>query len=122
MWNLTAPECIGVLQFPEGSSAPQAAYDPCGLIFAVTACIGDANLVKLFDARSFEQGPFTTFTLTHETVATALQQKVAGMTRKVATSLSRAQWLNLKFSPNGANILVSTDVGVVIILDAYDCK
>eukprot|EP00611_Tribonema_gayanum_P009646 TRINITY_DN1946_c0_g1_i2.p1 TRINITY_DN1946_c0_g1~~TRINITY_DN1946_c0_g1_i2.p1 ORF type:complete len:378 (+),score=134.34 TRINITY_DN1946_c0_g1_i2:125-1135(+) len=122
LWNLSAPECLGVLQFPLNSSAPHVAYDPSGLVFAATASIGAANFIKLYDARNYEQGPFNTYTLQHNMVADFLCKRLKNIQRQQAQALARARWTNLKFSADGMNILVSTDASLIIMLDAYECS
>lgn len=122
LWNLSAPECLGMLQFPLNSGAPHVAYDPQGLVFAATASIGAANIIKLYDARNYEQGPFNTYSLDHDVVTAFLVEKLKNIQRQQAQALARARWTNLKFSANGLNILVSTDASLIVMLDAYDCS
>ncbi|CAM9697235.1 unnamed protein product, partial [Phaeothamnion confervicola] len=56
LWELSQSASVGLLRFPPGSSAPQVAYDPQGLVFVATAAVGESNLVKLYDARKVSCG------------------------------------------------------------------
>jgi COMPASS component SWD2 len=57
LWDLRSPACKGVLH-TQGITQPFAAFDPGGLIFV--AATADKTL-KLYDVRSYDKGPFTTF-------------------------------------------------------------
>lgn len=47
--------CQGVVKCP---AQPSAAFDEQGLVFAVAA---DSGIIKLYDVRSYDKGPFATF-------------------------------------------------------------
>ncbi len=57
LWALNSPQCVGLLRTGTKGARPVLAYDPQGLVFAV----GAAASVRLYDSRSFENGPFATF-------------------------------------------------------------
>ncbi|KAK9787371.1 hypothetical protein WJX73_005201 [Symbiochloris irregularis] len=60
LWDLRANQCQGYLRTP---GPPCAAFDQQGLVF----CVGiDSGILKLYDARNFQQGPFSTFTISAE--------------------------------------------------------
>ncbi|CAM9318624.1 unnamed protein product [Choristocarpus tenellus] len=120
LWHLTRPQCMAVLQFPVNSGAPHVAYDQQGLVFAATASLGAANIIKLYDARNYGKGPFDTFTLMHDTVTKFLVRKIPTMQPQLAQTLARAKWMSMKFSVDGQNILVTTDSSVILMLDAYE--
>jgi len=92
LWDLKSSNCQGLMQL---SSRPIAAFDPEGLIFA--AGIG-SEVVKLYDLRSFDKGPFTTFTLVGE---------------------QNCEWTNMKFSPDGKSILIMTNSNFMRLIDAF---
>jgi COMPASS component SWD2 len=73
---------------------PVVSFDPQGLIFAVAM---DVNNVKLFDLRSFEKGPFSSFLVAHNPV----------------------EWTGMKFSGDGKYILLSTTTNLIFLLDAF---
>jgi len=57
LWDLRSNQCQGLVQCP---SPPTAAFDQQGLVF----CIGsDSGVLKLYDVRSYDKGPFDTFTV-----------------------------------------------------------
>uniref|UniRef100_A0A915EUF9 Uncharacterized protein n=1 Tax=Ditylenchus dipsaci TaxID=166011 RepID=A0A915EUF9_9BILA len=92
LWDLRVNNCQGLMQLP---SRPIAAFDPEGLIFA--AGIG-SEIVKLYDLRSFDKGPFNTFTIVRE---------------------ESVEWTGMKFSPDGKSILVTTNGNFMRLIDAF---
>ena len=77
------------------NSRPVAAFDPEGLIFATGI---NSESVKLYDLRSYDKGPFSTFKLERE---------------------KDCDWTEMKFSPDGKLILISTNGSVIRLLDAF---
>jgi WD40 repeat protein len=57
LWDLRSAACTGVMRT---GAAPATAWDHQGLVFGV---VTDDGIVKMFDAKSYDQGPFVTFTL-----------------------------------------------------------
>lgn len=94
LWDLRSSNCQGLMQI---SSRPIAAFDPEGLIFA--AGIG-SEIVKLYDLKSFDKGPFATFNL-------------------VSDSRDDCEWTGMKFSPDGKSILVMTNSKFMRLIDAF---
>ena len=95
----------GRLGLSENSSTALAAFDPQGLVFAVGT--GSKHL-RLYDARNWERGAFSTFELSPAP--------------PLGTSVT---WNNLQFSPDGKEILItlnsepsSSTSG--ILLDSFD--
>uniref|UniRef100_A0A3B3ZPA4 Twinfilin n=1 Tax=Periophthalmus magnuspinnatus TaxID=409849 RepID=A0A3B3ZPA4_9GOBI len=72
LWDLRSPNCQGLMHLQE--------------------------MVKLYDLRSFDKGPFATFKLQYERTC---------------------EWTGLKFSNDGKLILLSTNGGALRILDAF---
>nr|CAG4636208.1 EOG090X073E [Eubosmina coregoni]SVE69830.1 EOG090X073E [Eubosmina coregoni] len=92
LWDLRSPNCQGLMHL---SSRPVAAFDPEGLIFAAGV---NSESVKLYDLRSFDKGPFASFRVPQE---------------------KNFEWTGLKFSPDGKTILLSTNGGVIRLVDAF---
>uniref|UniRef100_A0A914I8K6 Uncharacterized protein n=1 Tax=Globodera rostochiensis TaxID=31243 RepID=A0A914I8K6_GLORO len=93
LWDLKSSNCQGLMQLV---SRPIAAFDPEGLIFG--AGIGN-DVIKLYDLRSFDKGPFNTF--------------------KINDTGLGCNWTGMKFSPDGKSILIMTDGNVLRLVDAY---
>ncbi|XP_013794751.1 WD repeat-containing protein 82-like [Limulus polyphemus] len=92
LWDLRSPNCQGLMHL---SGQPVANFDPEGLIFAV-GVTGEG--VKLYDLRSFDKGPFTTFKVPHN---------------------KDCEWTGLKFSPDGKSLLISTNGQALHLIDAF---
>ena len=71
------------------TGAALGAFDPQGLVFAVAT---GSKYLRLYDARNWERGAFTTFELTNPE----------------SSSGSTGTWSNLQFSPDGKEILIGT--------------
>ena len=91
-----------------GDSTAFAAFDPQGLIFAVGT---GSKYLRLYDARNWERGAFSTFELSPSP----------------SPGNCAVHWTNLQFSPDGKEILVTlnsdSSVGSVtsgIVLDSFD--
>ncbi|XP_043233110.1 WD repeat-containing protein 82-like isoform X2 [Amphibalanus amphitrite] len=92
LWDLRSPNCQGLMHL---SGRPVAAFDPEGLIFAAGV---NSESLKLYDLRSFDKGPFTTFKLSQE---------------------KECDWTGVKFSPDGKTLLVSTNGSIIRLVDAF---
>ncbi|XP_067361342.1 twinfilin-1-like isoform X3 [Channa argus] len=93
IWDLRAPNCQGLTN-PLGK--PVCSFDPDGLIFAAGV---ESQAIKLYDLRAFDKGPFASF----------------------ETRFSRVcDWTGLKFSNDGKQILISTNGGMIRVLNAFD--
>lgn len=96
LWDVRTNVCCGVMRT---GAAPVAAWDHQGLVFGVVTSDG---VLKLFDARGYDQGPFDTVAFGPTGPAGAPQR---------ATSLA--------FSLDGKQILVKAG-DVALVLDAYN--
>ena len=99
VWDVRSQDACGKVH---ASGSPIVAYDPKGLIFGITYCDKAMRTkVKLFDARSYDDGPFLEFAL---------------------DNVSQAPPTCLKFSSDGEYFaLVNTDVNPSVgIYDAYE--
>ncbi|KAG9336058.1 hypothetical protein JZ751_003324 [Albula glossodonta] len=92
LWDLRSPNCQGLMHL---QGKPVCSFDPEGLIFAAGV---NSEMVKLYDLRSFDKGPFATFKLQYDRTC---------------------EWTGLKFSNDGKLILVSTNGGTLRLLDAF---
>ncbi|XP_072025757.1 WD repeat-containing protein 82-like isoform X2 [Amphiura filiformis] len=92
LWDLRSPNCQGMMNL---QGRPVASFDPDGLIFA---CGINSEMVKLYDLRSYDKGPFTTFKLQQD---------------------RDCDWTSLKFSNDGKKILISTNGAVIRLVDAF---
>ncbi|XP_063713618.1 WD repeat-containing protein 82-B-like [Symsagittifera roscoffensis] len=92
LWDLRSTNCQGLMNLP---GRPVAAFDPEGLIFAAGI---NSEMIKLYDLRSFDKGPFSTF---------RLQQDKA------------CDWTGMKFSNDGKMILISTSGSIIRLVDAF---
>jgi COMPASS component SWD2 len=75
---------------------PVTSFDPEGLIFAAGI---ESRQLKLYDLRTFDKGPFATF--------------------RVRQDLPNCEWTGIKFSSDGKKILISTTVGQLKLIDAF---
>eukprot|EP00899_Mesostigma_viride_P007457 jgi/Mesvir1/16712/Mv15103-RA.1 len=96
LWDLRSTACQGLLRL---QGRPSASFDHQGLVFAVTSQPG---VLKLFDVRSYNKGPFDTF---------AVQTSASPSSSPAITSI--------KFSQDGKLILASTMESHHMVLDAY---
>ncbi|KAM8964670.1 WD repeat-containing protein 82-like [Sarcophilus harrisii] len=93
LWDLRSPNCQGLMHL---QGKPVCSFDPEGLIFAVGI---NSEMVKLYDLRSFDRGPFATFRMQQE---------------------NTCEWTGLKFSKDGKFILLSTNGHVIRLIDAFN--
>ncbi|KAA0201536.1 hypothetical protein HAZT_HAZT005428 [Hyalella azteca] len=92
LWDLRSPNCQGTMYT---GGRPVAAFDPEGLIFAAGI---NSETIKLYDLRSFDKAPFSTFEMNQE---------------------KDCDWTGLKFSPDGRSILISTNGSMIRLVDAF---
>eukprot|EP01121_Diplochlamys_sp_Union-15-3_P015288 TRINITY_DN5025_c0_g2_i2.p1 TRINITY_DN5025_c0_g2~~TRINITY_DN5025_c0_g2_i2.p1 ORF type:complete len:208 (-),score=19.74 TRINITY_DN5025_c0_g2_i2:4-627(-) len=92
LWDLRSNACQGLLR---RTGRPVVSFDPAGIIFAVAH---DTNTIKLYDIRTFDKAPFSTFQLDYPAI----------------------EWRTLKFSYHGKYLLASTNKNIIFLLDAFD--
>ncbi|XP_065668810.1 WD repeat-containing protein 82 isoform X2 [Hydra vulgaris] len=93
LWDLRSNSCQGIMHV---SGRPVTSFDPEGLIFAAGV---DSEVIRLYDIRTFDKGPFATFNLP---LADAGIELTA-----------------IKFSNDGKKFIVPTTNGSVYLLDAF---
>lgn len=62
----------------------------------VFACVSDPSCVRLFDMRSYQQGPFASFSL-----------------------IGPPYWNQVEFSPDGTLLALSSPSNMTVLLDAF---
>jgi COMPASS component SWD2 len=95
LWDLRASKAIGSLS----TKAPNVScYDPQGQVFALAS---ESRIVRLFDARNYDKGPFASF-------------EVVDSYRPDVT------WSAISFSPDGSEFIISTKHNVAYVLDSFE--
>ncbi|CAM0135111.1 unnamed protein product [Umbelopsis sp. WA50703] len=97
LWDLRSSSCQGLLHT---SGTPTVAFDPSGLTFAVGL---NSETIKMYDVKTFDKGPFATWTLTDP-------QNPHGF----------SSWTSLKFTNDGKHILVTTTGNTHYLVDAFE--
>lgn len=96
LWDIRTPNAQHAhTDLPE---APLIGWHPSNLMFGVG--LPDANIIRLFDIRGMESGSFAKFIFNPDL----------------------SKWTSLKFSPDGNQILVSTNGSTVRIIDSFTGK
>lgn len=96
LWDLRIETCLGLLQTP---GWPVASFDQQGLIFAVGV---DPGVIKLYDIKKYESGPFDTFSISDEN-----------------NSKTPSPFSHLKFSNDGKYMLAVAE-GKIYYIDAFN--
>ena len=122
MWNLASPSTIAKLQLPSSTERLFASYDAGGLIFGVL-CFGTRlkyHSLKLYDARSFEQGPFQDIAPKSHLIESALSKlpNVSIFPRGLQTP----QWSDFAFSNDGLRILVNNQSEYLYVIDSFNAE
>ena len=92
LWDLRTPVCSGALR---ASRTPTCAWDQQGLVFAAAS---DEGVVKMFDARAYEAGPFAAFSF---------------------PAVGGGHATHLGFSLDGKQLVVGVG-GCAVVLDAFE--
>ncbi|KAL1934653.1 hypothetical protein VTP01DRAFT_6835 [Rhizomucor pusillus] len=98
IWDLRRSSPAGSLKT---DGRPTIAFDPEGLVFAVGM---DSGVIKVYDARKYESGPFATWSIRDD------YYYPNGL----------LPWNALKFTNDGKHILVSTTGNTNYIIDAFE--
>lgn len=96
LWDLRSSGAHGLME--NLKDRPVVSFDPEGILFAVGI---NREYVKMYDLRSWDKGPFTTF---------PLQQN------------NQYDWTSLKFSPDGKTMMINANGSEIYILNAFDGK
>lgn len=122
LWSLTAPSPIARLTLPEECANPKVAYTHDGLLFGVMARNNSAstNCIRLFDARSYDKGPFLQLRPSRQQLQKALKRSNPQLDSFQHERCLSSPWVSFCFSPDGTRALVSTACGLLISLDAFN--
>lgn len=72
LWDLRVNNCQGILSVP--AAEPAATFDQQGLVFSVAASCG---IIKLFDMRAYDKGPFDTFVIEQENCGQVMDKRLS---------------------------------------------
>uniref|UniRef100_M4BIE4 Uncharacterized protein n=1 Tax=Hyaloperonospora arabidopsidis (strain Emoy2) TaxID=559515 RepID=M4BIE4_HYAAE len=95
-----------------------AAYDQEGVVFGVYT---DDHLIRMYDARNYQEGPFAKFSLYDASILAVVEPFLA-QSQLPDLNSTKMHALDLKFSPDGNQLLVATNRGVFLHLDAFEGK
>jgi COMPASS component SWD2 len=99
---------------------PVVAFDPQGVIFAGKHLFEPSdsfqvatatNVIKLYDLKSYDKGPFSSFQVNHAPGKRA--------SKSILIYCATVEWTGLKFSPDGKHMLLSTTSNAVFLVDAF---
>lgn len=93
-----------------------SSYDTEGVVFAVYT---DDHLIRMYDARNYKEGPFAKFSLYDKTILDKIEPYFAHI-QAPNVNVSKLHATALTFSPDGNQLLVTTNRGVFLHLDAFE--
>ncbi len=93
-----------------------AAYDQEGVVFGVYT---DDFMIRMYDARNYQEGPFAKFSLYENSITSVLDPLLVSM-QLPNLNVKKLHATDLKFSPDGNQLLVATNRGVFLHLDAFE--
>lgn len=99
LWDLRNRKAIGRLDYKDAVGSGMVAFDPSGVCFALaysTVTNGTENFIKLFDARNYADGPFSSW------------------------SVPGPEIKGIEFSSDGNKALVYTTENHLMILDSIN--
>jgi|AntRauTorckE5430_2_1112549.scaffolds.fasta_scaffold01490_6 COMPASS component SWD2 len=85
-------------------------------------CAFEKQIIHLYDARQYSSGAFSEMKLDSNTLLNALQTKGHTAQPHIASELSRAKWSSMTFNKSGKQILITTELGLVLVVDGYDAN
>ncbi|CAO3593913.1 unnamed protein product [Absidia cylindrospora] len=99
LWDLRSPMCEGMI---DTYGRPIAAIDNAGLVFGVGL---DSKVLRLYDIRSFDTGPFATWTIPDY---------------GPFHNATNRYWTSLKFTNDGQHIVIATSTGTHYVVHAFE--
>lgn len=106
-WDLSSPNCIALMPMdPSAKSRPLVAYDPSGKLVVVAS----APYVRMFNMAQLDRGPFLEVSL-EDSIGIYSTHRYQGRFNPSFTSC--------KFDPTGNYIMITTNQGLVLILDSF---
>lgn len=79
----------------------------------------DDHLIRMYDARNYQDGPFAKFSLYDNSILSVLDPYLARLQAPNANA-KKLHAHDIKFSPDGNQLLVATNRGVFLHLDAFE--
>ncbi|KAJ3110346.1 WD repeat-containing protein 82 [Phlyctochytrium bullatum] len=104
LWDLRTPTEEGIIKGLQGKSC--AAYDTSGLVFAVGTPA--RSEIRLYDSRYPGKGPFY------------VADPYKGSTRPYMPAGCALEWTSMRFSNCGKHLLLTTNAGSHLLLDAME--
>mmetsp|Transcript_17134 Transcript_17134/g.32419 ORF Transcript_17134/g.32419 Transcript_17134/m.32419 type:complete len:359 (-) Transcript_17134:57-1133(-) len=130
LWDLRQAGSLALMEMPKGGNGmtidpngcPIAAFDSTGLVFGITAPMEAqaGHIIHLYDARNYGSGAFSEMKLESKILLNAIQTTFPSMQPMEASDLCGAQWKSMTFNKSGKQILITTDTGIVVMVDGYD--
>lgn len=130
LWDLRQAGTLGLMEMPKNGNGmtldphghPITSFDSTGLVFGIAAPIdgGAGHIIHLYDARNYSTGAFSEMKLESSTLLNAIQTKCPFVQPMEASTLCGAQWTGMKFNKSGKQILITTNTGIVLMIDGYD--
>jgi COMPASS component SWD2 len=90
----------------DGKTKPIVAFDPDGMLFAMAL----APFVRLYNLKQLSSGPFAEFNL---------EDSIRSVSTHKAQGRFNPQFVGLKFDAKGKHILLTTNQGLVLVLDSF---
>jgi COMPASS component SWD2 len=118
------------LSLPPSCVHPQCVYDTSGVVFGVLCqCPSRGHsMLKLYDARAYESGPFDNIFPSRELIEAAISQAAGSQanmlahtnTQSLKSKLLNSKWSSFEFSADGGrSILVNTPHECMMLLDGF---
>jgi COMPASS component SWD2 len=122
VWDIRQGSCVGAVSI---RGRPCLTIDPEGLVFA----IGLAPKIRLYDMKSYEKGPFATYTpldrlrnpptMNPSTSSSSMNDEYR-RTLDETSEYPDYEWCDLQFSNDGRYLLISTFGDRLYLIDAFD--
>lgn len=106
-WDLTNTDCVALMPTdPNAKSRPMVAFDPSGMLVVVAS----APWLRMFNMAQLDRGPFLEVSL-EDSINAYSTHRYQGRFNPTFTSC--------KFDPTGNHILLTTNQGLVLVLDSF---
>ena len=121
LWSLANPSPIARLSLPQNCINPKVAHTYDGLIFGVMVknVSSGSHCIRLFDARSYEKGPFLQLKPSRQRLEKALKVSCPFIESAQLRRCVESTWESFAFNADGTRALVNTSSGMIISLDAF---
>ncbi|KAK7915907.1 hypothetical protein WMY93_011668 [Mugilogobius chulae] len=114
LWDLRSPNCQGLMHL---QGKPVCSFDPEGLIFAAGI---NSEMVKLYDLRSFDKGPFATFKLQYERTSLRILDAFKGAVLHSFGGYNNGKGVTLEasFTPDSQFVMIGSEDGKIHVWNA----